>query len=597
MSSSNSIDLALRLADQDHALEPGRVYRLGSGGQCEFMLRGAVAACQAQLWLQDGELHFQQLDPASTTLLNGFPATTAILRIGDCLALDGHEARVVRDLGLALIVPDPALKPPRPTAPRPAPSFLHRSMAAMPMRRQREATFADILADELRRAPWFGLSLLIHLLLLLLAIWLVPAPEPGGRRSTQVGFEGRDGPDAPEAARELPKLPVQVEQPAEAPLPDSAAIPFDPAEAPSPDPQLPSLEPSSLLRQNQRLGRAATSGDNGDVLQRGGNGLDTGGFRKTVSELRQSGLDIVFVFDSTGSMSQMIDATKQSIADMLEVLRALVPDARFGLVTYRDRGRGEEYLLRQLPLGQDFWRARNFMQGIEAGGGGDRAEAVQEALQAAFGEAWRPGARVVIILAGDAPAHEDSQKPMLESIRRFCRTHRATVHAVITSDGRTERDLQESFTQVAQSGGGVCVPFAEHRRLMQLVLSLAVGREYERNIDQVYALVAGDRDRTSSACLDLVRSGGEPLQRALLQQPVPPELVRALVQRPSRANAVLLARLCGNGAVPESTRQAAGYVLQQVLDLTAPPGDAERGGALPSRAVQQLERLAERLPD
>ena len=73
----------------------------------------------------------------------------------------------------------------------------------------------------------------------------------------------------------------------------------------------------------------------GDVLERGGQGLDTGGFRQTVAELRTSGLEIVFVFDSTGSMSRAIVETKTTIVQMLAVLHALAAPAaplRVGVV-------------------------------------------------------------------------------------------------------------------------------------------------------------------------------------------------------------------------------------------------------------------------
>ena len=37
-----------------------------------------------------------------------------------------------------------------------------------------------------------------------------------------------------------------------------------------------------------------------------------------------------------------------------------------------DRGNDEEYLTRAVPLGHDFYRVINFMQVIEAAGGGER---------------------------------------------------------------------------------------------------------------------------------------------------------------------------------------------------------------------------------
>lgn len=603
--------LALRLLGEDHALEPGRSYRLGRGGHCDLRIDAdGVADCQAELWLQDGELRLRQLDPLLPTLVNGVPATAAGLQIGDRLGFGAGavEARVVRDLGLARIVPDPALvaarhgeppaaAPPRPR--RPAASWLHRSAAAMPLRRQGEATFTDLLADELRRAPWFLLSLLVHAVLLLLALWLTQRPV-AGHRSLEVGWLGAQGPTPTEAREQGPPVEVREEQPQLPPIPDPAPMPNpEPTDVAMQPPPMPApLWPMAGLQQNPRVGARAggKSGGDGDVLQRGGQGLDSGGFRRTVSELRESGLEIVFVFDSTGSMGGMIDGTKQSIDAMLEVLQALVPSARFGLVTYRDTNRREDYAVRSLPLGDDFWRARNFMQTVEAGGGGDRPEAVLEGLQAAFAQGWQPGARRVVILAGDAPAHPDSEAELQRSVQRFCRDRRSSVHAVITGN-RQQVDVQQSFARVAKWGGGLCVPFEEQRRLMQLVLSLAFGRQYERNIDQVYALVADEAARTSSQALDLARSGGEPLLAALQQRPVPPALVRALVQRPRRGTAAQLAQLLGDDRAPASSRHAAAWVLQHVLELPQPPIDAEAPVPAKPQLVEQLLRLADRLPE
>lgn len=606
MQASNHRDLALRLGGEDHALEPGRVYRLGRGVQCDFRCCDAgVAEVQAELCQRDGILSLRQVDADAVTLLNGVPATAAALQIGDCLRLGELEARVVRDLGMARIVPDPVMVAQKQAAVAPPPastrspvSWLHRSAAALPMRRQHEATFTDLLADELRRAPWFGLSLLVHAILLLLALWLTQQPDHGGRISIRVGYQGNDAPAEVEAASKAPDLPVTIEEPAP-PLPIADQTPLPPLEDVGSAADLPSPVPTpeSLLRQNQRIGRVSgrIAGDAGDVLLRGGQGLDSGGFRETVAELRASGLEIVFVFDSTGSMGGMIDNTKQSIEGMLEVLRALVPDARFGLVTYRDRDRGEDYLVRALPLAQDFWRARNFMHFIDAGGGGDRPEAVCEGLRAAFDQDWHRGARRVVILAGDAPAHADTEPDLQAAVRLFCRDGRSSVHAVITGSDPPKRDVQQSFEQIARWGGGICVSFGEQRRLMQLVLSLAFGRQFERNIDQVYALVAADRERTSSHALDLARSGGAELEQALAQQPVAQDLVHALVQRPRRPVARQLAQLLGDDKAPESARQAAAYVLQRTLGLEQPPVDPERGGPLARPFVQQLVRLADRL--
>ena len=52
--------------------------------------------------------------------------------------------------------------------------------------------------------------------------------------------------------------------------------------------------------------------------------------------MREGGLDIVFVFDSTSSMAEVMRQVKYKIENLIVVFKQLVPTCRVGLVTYRD---------------------------------------------------------------------------------------------------------------------------------------------------------------------------------------------------------------------------------------------------------------------
>ena len=590
-----SSPIALRLLGLDHALEPGRDYLLGTADDCDLRLAGGTAASHhARLQVGDEGVAVHDLGSPVGTLHNGQRVSTAALAIGDQLRLGDHEATIVPDHGEACIVPLPALR----TAARARRFAAVRAAAGA--QRHVAPTFEELMAEELRRAPWLGLSAIVHaLLLLLLWLWL-PDHSPRGRAPAAVAIDV--GGSRSQVLEELPALPEVV---AEA---DPAAFVDAPAELPTEQPTLatvaadPMVVPSTPLgglTGNPRLttfrgapsGRAPASGA-GDLR-----GLGSGEFQRTVGDLRRTGLEIVFVFDSTGSMSGTILDTKNTIAQMLSVLRTLVPDARIGLVTYRDRSPKEEYLVRQVALGADFWRASNFVQFVRAAGGGDRPEDVAAGLHEAFTQSWRPTARRVVILAGDAPPHAEDLQRLLRAVRSFAQNGRSFVHTLVTSPDSAGPETRLPFAAIAKAGKGECLDLAQHDRVMQRVLTLAFGREFDRDIASVVETVTAAANRTETWALDLARRGGRELDAALRRQPVDYALLVALTRRPRQQVTLELVQLFGDPNTPAHTRQAVAWALQRMLELSEPPLDPSHDEVPDEPELRRLRRLAERLPE
>ncbi|HEC91624.1 MAG TPA: VWA domain-containing protein, partial [Candidatus Atribacteria bacterium] len=91
-------------------------------------------------------------------------------------------------------------------------------------------------------------------------------------------------------------------------------------------------------------------------------------------------LDILFIFDTTGSMGEEINrlkATLELIYINLEALK-IKPKLRFGMVLYRDKL--DEYITKVIPLTENLEKFRKEINKIEADGGGDTPEDLQSAL-------------------------------------------------------------------------------------------------------------------------------------------------------------------------------------------------------------------------
>jgi uncharacterized protein YegL len=117
-------------------------------------------------------------------------------------------------------------------------------------------------------------------------------------------------------------------------------------------------------------------------------------------------MDVVFLVDTTGSMGDEIGVVKKSLVDMIAEIEGGTPrpDVRFGLVIYRDRG--DDYVTKLFKLTDDTDSVIKEVNAIEASGGGDEPESVNEALHVTINDMnWDLDINTekTIFLIGDAP--------------------------------------------------------------------------------------------------------------------------------------------------------------------------------------------------
>jgi len=220
----------------------------------------------------------------------------------------------------------------------------------------------------------------------------------------------------------------------------------------------------------------------------GGGGDDLSGWPIYIGWLRDKGLDVVFVFDSTGSMGGILLEVKTRIRQLMKFVTFHVPDARLGLVTYRDKQKYDtedyQYTVRMTPLKKlsELDDLQRFLSKTEAYGGGDIPEAVFEGVKAAITQAgWRPTARKVIIIFGDAPPRPENDG--LAKVYDLCRTwHRKTGGIVSCIDTSGHARLMEEFQQMAREGGGDSTSINEEREIVRHLSVFIFGTRWEKKV-------------------------------------------------------------------------------------------------------------------
>jgi len=233
----------------------------------------------------------------------------------------------------------------------------------------------------------------------------------------------------------------------------------------------------------------------------GGTGFGAGGFGGEVMGLRKTGIDLVLVVDSTGSMQSVLDEVKVEITKFIADLQRMVKISRVAVVAYRDRG--EEYMVKWVDFSFHTDKVQKFVAGLRADGGGDYEEAVKQGIETALDElSWRKTARRIIILVGGTPPHEEERAELLRLVREFRDLNGAVGAIDVTrrlheeydrdqwiakgSTGSLEvspmpgfyRETTEAYRQIAGAGGGELLELGAEKELLRQVMVLTFGKRW-----------------------------------------------------------------------------------------------------------------------
>jgi len=213
-------------------------------------------------------------------------------------------------------------------------------------------------------------------------------------------------------------------------------------------------------------------------------------------------IDVVFVLDTTGSMTGMIETAKEKIWSIASSMASAQPTPliRVGLVGYRDRG--DAYITRVVDLSSDIDTTYATLMQFTAAGGGDTPESVNQALyDAVHRMSWStdPNAYKVIFLVGDAPPHMDYQDDVKYPQTLALAERKGIVVNTIQcgTDPQTRQQWQQiasighgGYFDVDQAGSAVALATPYDAELAKLSAQLDATRMYYGTPEEMAPLLA-----------------------------------------------------------------------------------------------------------
>jgi len=226
-------------------------------------------------------------------------------------------------------------------------------------------------------------------------------------------------------------------------------------------------------------------------------------------------VDVVFVLDTTGSMSGLIQAAKEKIWSIATTMASAnsAPEIRVGLVAYRDRG--DVYITKVVDLSADLDTMYATLMDFEAEGGGDGPESVNQALHEAVNTmSWSQHEKAykVVFLVGDAPPHMDYQDDVKYPVSvAMARNKNIVINTIQAgNNSSTTKGWQQiaqlgqgQYFQVGQAGNAVAISTPFDKKIARLSEKLDDTRLYygsqEERVKQKHKLDAAEKIHASAS--------------------------------------------------------------------------------------------------
>jgi hypothetical protein len=163
-------------------------------------------------------------------------------------------------------------------------------------------------------------------------------------------------------------------------------------------------------------------------------------------------VDLGFILDTTGSMGEEIAAVKSTLQKVSAAFADQSVHVRVGLVEYKDRG--DAFVTKVYPMTSDTASFARRVGSIEASGGGDMPESVNEGLHAGItGLDWNKSAVArFAFLIGDAPPHLDYPRDFDYAVEMRSAAHQGIQVFTVAASGMDDLG-QVVFRQIAQYTG------------------------------------------------------------------------------------------------------------------------------------------------
>ncbi len=186
-----------------------------------------------------------------------------------------------------------------------------------------------------------------------------------------------------------------------------------------------------------------------------------------------SSIEVVFSFDTTGSMYPCLTQVRRRIKETVTRLMNELPLIKIGIIAHGDYcDAGSTYVTKHFNLSSDIDAICNFVENVEPTGGGDAPECYELVLHEAQSFTWSEATSKSLVLIGDdiphAPAHNPQKLNWRQEIKKLA-DKGVTVYGV---QALNRGHATQFYRELAEQSGGFHVNLDQFSYITDLFLAV-----------------------------------------------------------------------------------------------------------------------------
>ncbi len=199
----------------------------------------------------------------------------------------------------------------------------------------------------------------------------------------------------------------------------------------------------------------------------------TEGIRKMSTSVIDNRVEIVFSFDTTGSMYPCLAQVRKKLSGAVSRLMKEIPGIRIGIIAHGDYcDEGSTYVTKLLDLTDDLGAIMRFVERVGPTGGGDAPECYELVLNQARGLSWSPGYTKALVLIGDDVPHPTSQNPRKLDWRAEVDTLGKLGIPVYGVQALNRRHATPFYKELAEKSGGFHLSLDQFASITDMLLAI-----------------------------------------------------------------------------------------------------------------------------
>jgi hypothetical protein len=227
-------------------------------------------------------------------------------------------------------------------------------------------------------------------------------------------------------------------------------------------------------------------------------------------------VEVVFSFDTTGSMYPCLTQVRREIQTCTERLFRDIPSIRIGILAHGDYcDEGQTYVTKHIDLTSNKEKIITFIQNVEQTGGGDSPECYELVLkQVRENFSWSENSKRVFVLIGDDVPHEVNDNPERLDWKKEvenCAAKEITIYAVQALDRSYATNFY--FTCASKTGGphlsllqfnmindllmAICYHQSSASKMIELEGEIQKAGRYTRGVRQNFDRLLGRKSKGS----------------------------------------------------------------------------------------------------